>query len=87
MKKPGPPKIKKFPSAKQRQMDQLLDKNSEGAISEREKAQLTQLVAEAERLMVANGKLLARFAESQFSELPAGAVPLTVWVTPQPTGI
>ncbi|MEX2175402.1 MAG: hypothetical protein WD872_13655 [Pirellulaceae bacterium] len=86
MKKSVLPKLKRFPAAKQRLLDQLLDKNSEGTISAPEKTKLKQLVTEAERLMVANGKLLAEFAESQRGALPANAIPLTVWVTPQPTG-
>ena len=51
-----PPNIEKFPAAKQRRLDELLDKNSEGTISPREKARLEQLVAEAEQLMAANAR-------------------------------
>jgi len=58
MRKSSPPKIEKFPAAKQRRLDQLLDKNSEGAITPKEKATLEQLVAEAQRLMAANAKRL-----------------------------
>jgi len=86
MKTTTPPKVKRFPAAKQRKMDELLDKNSEGIISAIERTRLRQLVAEAEQLMVANGKLLAQFADSQRVEPPTGAVPLTVWVTPQRMG-
>jgi hypothetical protein len=32
MKKPAPPKVQKFPAAKQRRLDKLLDKNSEGIL-------------------------------------------------------
>ncbi len=86
MKKPDPPKIKRFPAAKQVLMDKLLDKNSEGTITASEKADLKRLVAEAERLMIANGKRLAQFAQSGPTPVPAGAVPLTVWVAPQNSG-
>jgi hypothetical protein len=86
MKKVTPPKIKKFPAAKQRLMDRLLDKNSEGTITASEKADLRRLVNEAERLAVANGKRLARFAESDPGAPPTGAIPLAVWVTPQSAG-
>ena len=65
MKKATPPRIEKLPAAKQRRLDELLDKNSEGAITPKEKARLEQLVAVAERLMVANGKRLAKFNRSQ----------------------
>ena len=63
MKKPVPSRPKKFPPAKQRRLDQLLEKNSEGRITTKEKAKLEQLVAEAEQFMVANAKRLAKFAE------------------------
>jgi hypothetical protein len=86
MKKPISPKTKRFPPAKQRLMDKLLDKNSEGTITPSEKAELKQLVAEAERLMIANGKRLAKFAQSRPAHMPPGAVPLTVWVAPQNSG-
>jgi hypothetical protein len=42
-------------------MDLLLDKNSEGTITPRERVALEKLVAEAEAL--ANGKRLAEFAQ------------------------
>ena len=77
-KKIVPPRIEAFPSTKQRRLDDLLEKNSEGTIAPREKARLEQLVAEAEQLMVANAKRLAKFARREGS--PAGAVPVTVWV-------
>src|SRR5438552_17210601 len=38
VKKVAPPKVQKFPAAKQRRLDKLLDKNSEGTIFAREKA-------------------------------------------------
>ncbi len=50
MKKAHPPRIARFPAAKQRRLDELLDKNSAGTITDREKAKLKQLVAEAEAL-------------------------------------
>jgi hypothetical protein len=86
MKKTIPPPIKRLPAAKQRLMDKLLDKNSEGKISPSEKAALNKLVAEAEQLTIANGKALARFAQSSSVKDSAHAVPVTVWVTPQSTG-
>jgi hypothetical protein len=86
MKKILPPKVKEFSASKQQRLDQLLEKNSEGTITPAEKARLEQLVAEAERLMVANAQLLARFSQSDAASPPAGAVPLTVWVTPEHTG-
>jgi hypothetical protein len=64
MKKHVPPKVKKFPTAKQRVLDELLDKNSEGTITASERVKLQQLVTEAEELMVANAKRLARFSQS-----------------------
>ena len=60
MKNPAQPKLEKFPAAKQRQMDHLLEKNREGTIKPREKARLEQLVAEAERLMIANAQRLSQ---------------------------
>lgn len=83
MTKPAPPKIKKLAAAKQRRLDQLLEKNAEGTISEWEKAKLELLVNEAEALMVANSKRLAEFARSQSPQPPVAAIPVTVWVSPQ----
>jgi len=80
MKKASPPKVKKFPAAKQRLLDALLDKNSEGTITDAEKLRLGQLVADAERLMVANAKTLAEFSQRDSICPPAAAVPVTVWV-------
>ena len=59
MKKPVPPKVRKFPGPKQRRLDQLLDKNSQGTITASERESLVQLVTEAEQLMVENAKRLA----------------------------
>ncbi len=81
-----PPKVKHFSATKQRRLDELLEKNSEGTITRPEKARLEQLVAEAEQLMVANAQLLARFSQSEAAAHPAGAVPVTVWVAPEPAG-
>src|ERR1700687_4881748 len=83
MKKPVPPKPLKFPAAKQRRLDRLLDKNSEGTISAKERATLETLVAEAEEWMVANAKRLAQFSKSERVHPASGAVPVTVWVQPQ----
>jgi hypothetical protein len=82
MKKRHPPELEQFPAAKQRLLDELLDKNSEGTINPQQKARLEKLVAEAERLMVANAKKLAKFARAAGKR--TGAVPVTVWVQPQP---
>jgi uncharacterized protein DUF5678 len=73
MKKTAPPKVQRFPAAKQRRLDQLLDKNSAGTITAREKAALEKLVAEAEHLMVGNVKKLAKVSKS-------GDSPLHSWV-------
>ncbi len=61
-------------------MDVLLDKNSEGTITAKEKATLSRLVAEAEQVMVANAKQLAAF--SRRAKQPTDAVAVTVWVSP-----
>ena len=81
-KHPVPPKIEKFPAVKQRRLDRLLEKNSEGTITDMEKTKLKQLVAEAEALMIANARRLADFAQSDAAHVPADAVPVTVWVQP-----
>jgi hypothetical protein len=78
-----PPKITKFAPAKQRRLDQLLEKNAEGKITAREKEKLESLVAEAEEMMVVNSQRLAEFARSQSPQPPVAAVPVTVWVNPQ----
>ncbi len=77
-KKILPPRIETFPATKQRRLDDLLEKSSEGTITPREKSRLERLVAEAEQLMVANASRLAKFTQRKGS--PAGAVPVTVWV-------
>jgi hypothetical protein len=86
MKKAVPPQVKKLPAAKQRRLDELLEKNGEGTITSDEKARLVRLVAEAERLMVANAQLLARFSKAEAVSIPSGAVPVTVWVRPETAG-
>jgi hypothetical protein len=82
MKKPVPPRLEKFPAAKQRRLDELLEKNGDGTITRKEKVKLEQLVAEAEKLMVANARRLAAFSRNQGVSAPTGAVPVTVWVQP-----
>ena len=82
MKKSSPPKIAKFAASKQRRLDQLLDRNSEGTLSLAEQARLASLVKEAEELMVLNSQRLAEFARAQSPSPPPNAVPLTVWVNP-----
>ena len=82
MKKPVLPKVRKFPAAKQRRLDKLLEKNSEATITAKEKATLEHLVAEAQELMVANAKRLAEFSKREVAQPPLGAVPVTVWVQP-----
>ena len=77
-----PPRLVKFPAAKQRRLDRLLEKNSEGTITPKEKLKLEQLVAEAEKLMVANARRLAEFARKQKRRPPSDAVPVTIWVQP-----
>jgi hypothetical protein len=86
MKKTLPPKVKAFPAAKQRRLDELLDKNSEGTITPAERTRLERLVAEAEHLMVENAKRLAQFSQSEAAAAPLAAVPVTVWVMPQHAG-
>ena len=65
MSKRTPPKIRRLATAKQQRLDVLLEKNAEGAITEKEKQTLESLVAEAEKLMVANSQRLAEFARDQ----------------------
>ncbi len=86
MKKTTRPRTMKFPAAKQRRLDELLDKNSEGTISARESAVLNRLVAEAERLMAANAKRLSTLTQKGRARPSAGAVPVTVWVQPNHAG-
>ncbi len=76
----APPAIRRFPPAKQRRMDELLDKNREGTITQKERLVLQRLVADAESLTIANGKKLAEFAKRGGNLRPANSVPVTVWV-------
>jgi hypothetical protein len=78
-----PPKCQRFPAAKQRLLDSLLDKNSEGVITPDERATLEQLVGEAEQLMVSNARRLADFAQVQTGAPSPSAVPVTIWVQAQ----
>ncbi len=82
MSLPAPPKVKKLSPTKQRRLDQLLEQHAEGRITSKYKATLESLVAEAETLMVANAQRLADFARQQSSQIPGGAIPVTVWVNP-----
>jgi hypothetical protein len=66
MKKPVSPIIKEFPVAKQRKLDELLERNSEGTITPAQKAKLEELVAEAEHWMVRNSERLADFSQQGF---------------------
>lgn len=84
MNQKTPPKIRSLAAAKQRRLDDLLEKNSNGEITPKERARLNALVAESEQLMVENSQRLADFARSQSPGPPATAIPVTVWVTPQP---
>ena len=84
MKKSVPPRLKRFPAAKQRRLDALLEKNSDGLITPEERVALEGLVAEAEQLMVVNAKRLAAFAGPEAARRRVGAVPVTVWVQPEP---
>ncbi len=86
MSKALPPKPRRFPAAKQRRLDELLEKNSEGTITPSEKRRLEQLVQEAEQLMVANAQVLARFSEAEGARWPVATVPVTVWVKPEHAG-
>ena len=60
LRQPETPPVlrRKFPVAKQRRLDELLDKNREGVITAAERTRLERLVAEAEELMVANARQL-----------------------------
>lgn len=58
MKKRPPQKLKKLSAAKQRRMDELLEKNREGTIASEERVQLEELVSEAEQIIAANAKRL-----------------------------
>lgn len=77
-----PPRVQKLSAVKQRRMDELLDRNREGTITDLKRRTLEKLVGEAEQLMVKNAQRLAQFsAKSQPERL---AVPVTIWLQPQP---
>lgn len=78
----APPAMRRFPLAKQRRMDELLDKNREGTITGKELSVLQRLVAAAESLTIANGKKLAEFAKRGGNLRPANSIAVTVWVAP-----
>jgi hypothetical protein len=86
MKKATPPRIEKFPAPKQRRLDALLDKNSEGTITAREKDTLARLVAEAERLMIENAKRLAAFTKAHSTRAAKRGTPVTLWVHSEGAG-
>ena len=52
--------LHRFSPAVQARMDELLTKSNEGALTEEERAELTALVAEYERIMLANTEALLR---------------------------
>lgn len=81
-----PPKLSKLSALKQRTMDALLEKNSEGTITPAEKARLERLVEEAEQLMVVNAKRLADFNGKRIAAKSSNAVSVTVWVQPARAG-
>lgn len=84
MKPRIPPKLKKLSLAKQVRMDELLERNREGTVTSAEKAQLKELVTEAEQLMVENAKRLAAFQKREQAKVPSGVVPVTVWMKAPP---
>jgi hypothetical protein len=52
-------KLQRLASAKQKRLDSLMAKNSEGELAPAERDELTALVREAEEIMVANARQLA----------------------------
>jgi hypothetical protein len=52
MKKSNPPQLTRFPAAKQRRLDRLLETNNEGDNLQPGESELEQLVADPECLMV-----------------------------------
>lgn len=81
MKRTASAKIVRLLPAKQRRLDLLLDKNADGVISARERAELVKLVAEAEQLMAANARRVRRMSLDSAKPMKT-AVPVTVWVQP-----
>jgi hypothetical protein len=49
-------RIKRFPEHKQRRLDVLADKNTEGRLTETERSELERLVAETQKLALANAQ-------------------------------
>ena len=84
MKRSTLPRIEKLPAPKQRRLHALLDKNREERITPKEKARLEELVEEAQRLMVANAKRLAKFAQGSGKRAGANGVPVRVWIQREP---
>ncbi|NOX62861.1 MAG: hypothetical protein GXP42_13090 [Chloroflexi bacterium] len=57
--------LQRFSPAAQSRMDELLAKSNEGTLTEAERAELTALVEEYERIMLANTKALLRASRPQ----------------------
>ena len=74
--------MRAFDSDKQLLMDQLLEQNQNGTISDSDKQQLRGLVEEAERLMAENARMLAAYAKEDREGNSGTPVPVTVWVKP-----
>ena len=87
MKKTPPPKLKKFAAAKQRRLDELLDKNSEGTITPAEKA-AAGAASLRSRTTYGRKHETARslLANRDGSARHGAAVPVTVWVSPPAHG-
>ena len=73
--------IEQFDPDKQREMDQLLEKNQYVTLDKSEAARLRELVDNAERLMVRNAEVLASIFKSQSPAI--AATPVTVWLKPE----
>ena len=73
--------IEQFDPDKQREMDQLLEKNQHVALDKGDATRLRELVDNAERLMVRNAEVLASIFKPQASAI--AATPVTVWVKPE----
>lgn len=56
--------ITPFPASRQKRLEALLDANRENRIDEAERKELSQLVEEAETLMLSNARVLARQRQS-----------------------
>lgn len=55
-----PPKLERFPAAKQNRMDELMELNNEGKLTAAQRRELEALVEEAEVLTLANARVLAQ---------------------------